>query len=428
MYRFRICLFVLAGCGAFPVSAAPSFQAVLDGAPSSGILVVPPGTYAGPAVLERPLVVEGGGKVVVQGNGQGTVLTVNASGAVVRGLILRGSGNSHDRLDAAITVTGSGNRIEGNRMDDVLFGIILHGSDHNQVVGNQVRSRGEDSADRGDGLRLWNASYNLIEGNEFSHVRDLAISNSPHNRYLRNRVVDSRRAMNFLFSGRSLVAGNHFERNTAGVVVINSDGFILRNNQILHAMEAGGTGIALKESTAVLVEGNQIVHCAVGIYSDAPDHPTNRLVLHANRLAHNITGISFQGERGGRIVVGNRFEHNLWNVSSSNAGDPENEAWYLNSWDDYQGFDLDGDGLGDTPHEIHDYVDRIWQDTPAARFFRNAPLLELVDFLERLAPFSHPTLVVRDHKPRLDPAPAALSNPGTARLLTRPGPPGGAQP
>ena len=35
-----------------------------------------------------------------------------------------------------------------------------------------------------------------------------------------------------------------------------------------------------------------------------------------------------------------------------------------------------------------------------ARFFRNSPVMELLDFLERLAPFSKPDLILRDEKPR----------------------------
>ena len=83
------------------------------------------------------------------------------------------------------------------------------------------------------------------------------------------------------------------------------------------------------------------------------------------------------------------------------AGDPENDFWYGIVWDDYQGFDRNRDGVGDTPHEIYAYADRIWMATPEAKFFRSSPVLELLDFLERLAPFSHPTLVLRDSAPRM---------------------------
>ncbi|MBI3886297.1 MAG: chloride channel protein [Opitutae bacterium] len=43
---------------------------------------------------------------------------------------------------------------------------------------------------------------------------------------------------------------------------------------------------------------------------------------------------------------------------------------------------------------------RSWMELPVARFFRSSPVMELLDFLERLAPFSTPDLILRDEKPR----------------------------
>ena len=59
-----------------------------------------------------------------------------------------------------------------------------------------------------------------------------------------------------------------------------------------------------------------------------------------------------------------------------------------NTWDRYQGLDLDRNGVGDGPYELCLYADRIWMDLPPVQFFRGAPLLEAIDFVERLAPFS----------------------------------------
>jgi nitrous oxidase accessory protein len=46
-------------------------------------------------------------------------------------------------------------------------------------------------------------------------------------------------------------------------------------------------------------------------------------------------------------------------------------------------------------------------ETPLATFFRNSPALEMLDFLERLAPFSTPHRVLLDPRPRVSAAPAA---------------------
>jgi len=68
-------------------------------------------------------------------------------------------------------------------------------------------------------------------------------------------------------------------------------------------------------------------------------------------------------------------------------------------WDDYEGFDLDNDGVGDKPYELYSYADRIWMDVPAARFLQGTPVMAVLDFLERLAPFTTPDMLVRDSSP-----------------------------
>jgi len=40
-------------------------------------------------------------------------------------------------------------------------------------------------------------------------------------------------------------------------------------------------------------------------------------------------------------------------------------------------------------------------ETPRAKFFANSPALELLDLLERLAPFASPSLILRDPAPRM---------------------------
>ena len=386
---------------ALPTLANQPLQAWLDTALPGTTLRLPPGKYRGPAIINKPLTVEGNGKVVVDAGGRGTVLTIKADRVTIRGLTLRGSGDSHDTIDGAIMAEGKELLIENNVLEDVLFGISLHKTTDSIVRGNRIRSRPVDSAERGDGMRLWYSTGNRIENNDIAQMRDLTVSNSPRNRFTGNTIHDSRRAFNFLFSHRSIVEGNLLDKNSTGVISLNSEGMVIRNNRILHAMDASGVGIALKETSAALIYGNEIVHCAHGIMADSPMDPINRIVFVNNIIAHNVTGIYFYGAKGGHIAINNTFKSNLWPVTIIGDGDPMNDFWWGNSWDNYEGFDLDGDGLGDKPHELYAWADRIWMDTPSATFFRSTPVLELLDFLERLAPFSSPSLILRDTAPRL---------------------------
>ncbi|MBP5986389.1 MAG: nitrous oxide reductase family maturation protein NosD [Azonexus sp.] len=382
-------------------SADQSLQAWIDTALPGTVLRLPAGTYRGPAVIAKPLVLESIGKVIIDGGGTGTVLTIKADHVTIRGLTVRNSGGSHDAIDGGIMAEGSHLLIENNIIEDVLFGVSLHRVTDSMVRHNRIRSRPVDSADRGDGLRLWYSTGNRIEDNDIARIRDITVSNSPRNRYTGNTVRDSRRAFNFLFSHRSVVERNLLEKNSTGIIALNSEGMIIRHNRILHAMDASGAGIALKETSAALIQGNEIVHCAHGIMADSPMNPINRIVFVDNLIAHNITGIYFYGAKGGHIAINNTFRSNLWPVTIIGDGDPMNDTWWGNSWDNYEGFDLDADGFGDTPHELHAWADRIWIETPSATFFRNSPVLELLDFLEKLAPFSAPSLILRDTAPRM---------------------------
>lgn len=407
----RLCLIAIAllavpatNANPFSPVTLPLLQSWIDATPDGATLTIPPGTYAGPVVIARPMIVEGSGKVIVDGGGKGTVLSIRASGVTLRGLHLTNSGNSHDALDSGLLIEkGNNNLIENNVIDEVIFGITLQQSNENRVIGNHVRSRPYDIADRGDGIRLWYSMDNRFEANDVAMIRDITVTNSLRNRFVGNTVRDSRRAMNLLFSHRTLIEKNTFANNATGITSLNSEGIIVRHNRIMHAMDASGAGVALKESSAALIHGNEIIHCAVGVTADSPLHPINRIVLIDNRIAYNVTGISFYGERGGHLVLGNRFEHNLWQALVGETGNVDANEWWDNYWDDYEGFDRDKNGQGDKPYEIWAYSDRIWMDNPMTKFFRNSPMLELLDFLERLAPFSLPSMILRDAQPQAHP-------------------------
>ncbi len=398
----RLTFLLIFSCAA--AHAAPPlqpFQPLIDATPSGGVLRAAPGTYAGPAVIGKPLTLDGGGKVTIEGSGRGTVLTLAASGATLRRLRLTRSGDSHDSVDAGLLVEGDANLIEGNLIDDVLFGIHVKQGNRNRILNNRIAGRPAPRGARGDGLRLWNSRHNRIEGNAFRTVRDLTFANSPDNHILGNTLTDGRYGMQFIFSPRARVENNHLSDTDTGIAVLYSPDLTLRGNTIAHALDGGGAGIAIKDSGSALVEGNAVLHCAAGLSANAPLNAEAVLTVRNNRFAHNVVGMYFYGEQGGHRITGNRFENNLTQVAVSAAGVGEANLWQGNAWSDYQGFDRDHDGIGDTPHEVWLYTDRIWMETPRAKFFANSPALELLDLLERLAPFASPSLILRDAAPRM---------------------------
>ncbi|MCX7897583.1 MAG: nitrous oxide reductase family maturation protein NosD [Rhodocyclaceae bacterium] len=378
------------------------FQELVDAAPPGSTLRPAPGAYAGPVVLKKPLIIEGNGRVTIDAGGKGTVFSLETDGAILRGLHLTGSGESHDTDDACLDVRGSHNVIENLVIDDCLFGIDLKQAHHNLVRANRIRSKPFELGVRGDGLRLWYSHHNRIEENEIAEVRDMVAWYSSRNVFRRNVGRSSRYSFHFMFAYDNLVEENRFHDNTVGIYLMYTEGMKVRKNVITHAHSAAGMALGFKEASDADIEDNEILYCAVGVGSDlSPFQPGTTIRFRRNRFAYNGIAVHFTSELGGNFFENNVFEGNLNHVVQSGRGRGALNHYHGNYWDDYQGFDRNHDGVGDIPYESYAFADRIWIEEPMARFFKTSPLLELLDFLERLAPFSAPELQARDEAPRL---------------------------
>ncbi|MBX3648910.1 MAG: nitrous oxide reductase family maturation protein NosD [Rhodocyclaceae bacterium] len=383
------------------VPQLPWLQTLVDQAPAGSTLKPPPGTYSGPVLVNKPLVIDGGGQVTIDGGGQGTVFVLETNSSTLRGLHLKNSGASHDSDDACLNVRGDYNTIESLIISDCLFGIDLKQASENLVRDNRITSKPFSLGLRGDGLRLWYSMNNRIENNEVIDSRDMVVWYSNGNVFSGNVGRRSRYSIHFMFANDNEVVGNRFYDNAVGVYLMYTERVHVRNNVISHATGATGMGIGFKESSDSIVEGNEIIYCAVGIGSDlSPFEPDTKIHFRNNRIAYNGIGIMFTSELGGNIANDNVFEGNLTHVMQAGRGASNLNVWRGNYWDDYQGFDRNADNVGDTPYELFAFADRIWMEIPQARFFKTSPAMEALDFLERLAPFSSPDLMLRDDSPR----------------------------
>ncbi|MDD5329199.1 MAG: nitrous oxide reductase family maturation protein NosD [Sulfuricella sp.] len=376
------------------------FQKLVDATPAGGVLKPKPGAYAGPVLVDKPIVIDGGGKVTIDGGDKGTVFVLKANSSTIRGLHLTGSGSNHDTDDACINVRGNNNYVESLVIDNCLFGIDLKQSSHNVVRNNQIRSKPVDLGIRGDGIRLWYSMDNRIEGNRVVDSRDNVAWYSNRNVFYRNYGTRSRYSIHFMFANDNMVDGNSFYDNAVGVYLMYSENTVVRNNLFSHSTGATGMALGFKEASEALIENNEIIYCAIGIGTDlSPFQPGTAIRVKDNRFAYNGVAIAFNSDRDGHFFTNNVFEGNLTDVSVGGAGSAKRNLWRGNYWDDYQGFDRNNDGVGDTPYNLYAYADRIWMEVPHARFFKNAPLMEALDFLERLAPFSDPEMILSDDAP-----------------------------
>lgn len=386
-----------------PVGAAyPPFQALVDAMEAGGELVVEPGVYAGPVHIDRPIIVDGGGKVTIDAGGKGSVVVLDTDGATLKGLRLINSGSSHNDLDAGIQVRGNFNVVRDNIIEDCLFGIDLQQSEGNVVRRNRISSKPFELGVRGDAIRLWYSFDNKVTDNIIRGSRDTVVWYSRDNLIARNDARGGRYSLHFMYSQYNEVLDNYYEDNAVGIFLMYSDGVVVKRNHIARATGPTGIGIGFKETSDVTIEDNNILYNATGLYLDvSPYQPDTTNRIRGNLIAYNGIGIRFLNDWTGNLFEDNRFKGNISQVVVAGGKTANRNLWHGNYWDDYEGFDRDLDGVGDTPYELYAYADRIWMDVPAAQFYKGAPVLEVLDFLERLAPFTEPDLMLRDSGPLL---------------------------
>ena len=379
----------------------PSFQALIDATKKGATLTPPAGIYAGPVVIDKPITIDGKNGVTINAGGKGTVIRLDTDGATIQNLRLTNSGESANDIDAGVQVRGNYNVIKDNIIDDCLFGVDLQQSKNNIVKRNTISSKDNFGlGQKGDSVRLWYSFNNKIIDNTTFNVRDMVVWYSADNEIIGNTGRDSRYSLHFMYSRYNLVKDNKYYNNTVGIFLMYSDGIKVINNVIAHAAGPTGVGIGFKETSDLIIEGNQVLYCASGLYIDvSPFQPDTTNKFTNNLIAYNGIGIRFLVGWHNNIFKHNQFAGNLTQIVVSGGKTANKNVWEGNYWSDYEGFDRNKDNQGDTPYELYAYADRLWRDAPSAQFFKGSPVLETLDFLERLAPFSTPDLIVRDKKP-----------------------------
>ena len=345
------------------------------------------GTYTENLVLDKSVILESLGKPVIRGTGYGSIVTVTADGCVIRGFRFEKSGVDLQAEDAGILLKSNRNTVEDNELFDVLFGIYLYHSSGNSIRRNKVTGRTElETGERGAGLHLWNSPANVLEDNEISAARDgMYIQSSPNNTIRRNRVSNLRYGLHFMNSDDNRFEDNVFFDNIAGAAIMYSQGIELRRNAFVHNRGFSSFGILFQDCRQCVAEENLILNNATGVFLEG----LKNSVFRRNTIAENDLAIQIFGSSQQNVFEQNNFIDNLSPlqlVGGKSATRWQAENGSGNYWSDYDGYDLDGDGLGDVPHRIQNIFEHLEGNFPRLRVYLNSPAAQSVVAAEKSFP------------------------------------------
>jgi nitrous oxidase accessory protein len=382
-----------------------SLQAAVDAAEPGSTLCLSAGRYEGPVEVHAPLTLLGPAAAVVASDGSGTTVRVLADSVVLDGFTVDGSGRRYDKMDAAVYLHGEGVEARDLTLRNALFGIVVEQSTGARVVGNHVLGLAELPVGiRGDGIRLWEVRRSLVAGNRLEDSRDILVWYSPGNRITGNAVVRSRYATHFMYSDDCVVDSATYLQNVVGVFVMYSRGITLRDNLVADNAAADGMGLGVKESGDLVLEGNRFVHDHVCLYLDtSPFREGDSVVVRGNTFAECTAGVTFHSSERRNTFVDNVFRGNETQVAVEGRGTARGVTWSGNYFDDYQGYDLDGDGIGDVSYELRSLSERLVAEHPGLAFFRGTVALEVLDAAARAIPLLQPETLLVDPRPRTSP-------------------------
>nr|WP_233710704.1 NosD domain-containing protein [Natronococcus pandeyae] len=371
-------------------------QEGIDEAPENTTVVVPEGTYEETLEIDRSITLAGDGDARIQGDGNGSVVTVTELHVGIRNLEITGVGPKtsgaeevpgdtaedgwddefqtyYTGADAAISAhVAAGLSVEDVTIETPSNGIILRESP--DTVVRDVTVRGNERWEDGFAGIMAFRSPGVIEA---------------------STIVDGRDAIYAYRSEGIVVRDNAIEGSLLGTHLMHTDGALLADNRLDEIVDTGIYVMTGPERNALV--GNEISDAETGSYLGGTDTYVAENVFEANDVGLELVATAsiyednvFAGNRVGvddramlptNRVVGNDF---VGNDDHATAGSGPLRVWTHDGNGNYwQGATTIADG--DPPTRSYsptDTVDGRLHTTDGAATLARAPALDALSGLE----------------------------------------------
>jgi nitrous oxidase accessory protein len=395
-----------AAARSFTVPARAGAIAGAQGQASAGdTLLLSPGIHPGPIRIRVPLTLRGAPGAILDGGGEGSVLTLETT-AVVEDVEIRGSGRRVITVDSGVRVLSAPNvQLRRLRLNDVLYGVSVERSDSLVIESCRLRGRVQPREERGDGngLHLWYCHDATLRNNDLSRFLDgIYLSFVDRAHVEGNRLSDhGRYGLHTMYCQSTRLVDNDFTRNVAGIAIMFSNGLLVERNRMIHNRGPRTYGLLLRDCSGGTFDGKHLVDNTVAIFMDN----SNRNHVTANRLEDNGWGVILFSSCAGNEFAGNDFIDNDYPLAldmryTDNRFDDGARGNY---WSGSAPYDLDANGVSDVPYSPVSAFAFVSKQYPDLSVLARSPAVVALSVAERVFPSLQPSEAV-DRFPRVRPS------------------------
>lgn len=389
------------------ISADELDTAVANATPGD-IINIQGGTYYGHLAIDKPVTLNGIDWPVVDGQNEGTVITINAPDTTIRGFIIRNSGQSLDQENSGIAVEASDALVENNRFEGTLFGIYAKNGHNSTFRNNTITSKDLEVQRRGDPIRVWYSNDVTIENNHITNGRDVVLWYSERLTIENNQVSNGRYGLHFMYCDDAWIHNNLLMDNSVGAFMMYSRRVHIDSNTIAGNRGPSGFGIGLKDMDDAVLSNNLLLDNRVGIHLDTTPREVDSTAKYTgNVFAYNDIGVQMMPSIRNNHFTNNSFVENGEQVAVAGGGILRDNKWTVeeqgNYWSDYAGYDATADGLGDIPYKSERLFEQMMTEQPELRLFLHSPAVNAIDFAARAFPLVRPQPKLEDFQPLMNP-------------------------
>ena len=363
-------------------------------------LFIQPGIYKeGNIAIHKPIIILGKSKPILDGEGKFEILSIFASKVHIEGLCIRNSGHSSVNDFAGIKIYNQKQVcILNNDLQNCFFGIYSQNSSQCQIENNHLLSASIQEQQSGNGIHCWKCSLMKITGNTIQGHRDGIYFEFVTNSFIWHNLSSQnlRYGLHFMFSNQDTYLGNHFLNNGSGVAVMFSNHVKMYYNVFEENWGDASYGLLLKEISDGEILRNVFIKNTSGIFMEG----ASRLLIQDNRFQSNGWGMKIQASCMDLTVFHNGFYGNTFDVGTN--GTLSLNRFYQNYWDKYKGYDLNKDGLGDSPFRPISLFSVVIENNPPSLLLFRSMVAGLMDESEKLIPSLTP-LDLFDDQPLIKP-------------------------